>query len=70
MKAKLKVQFFSKSNGQYLQPGVIVEVVGNRGDSTVCMYQQCYYVIPNTSLDLQNEESKQTTIYDFLEEKI
>ena len=69
MKAKLKVQFFSKSNGQYLQAGTVVEVVGNRGESTVCMYQQCYYVIPNTSLELQNEEDKQTTIYDFLEEK-
>lgn len=66
-KAKLKVQFFSKANGQYLQPGSIVEIIGDRGDSKVCLFEQCYYVIPTTSLEILNENDKQTTIYDFLE---
>ena len=56
VKAALKVQFFSKTNGQYIQPGSVVEIVGSRGDNYVCMYEQCYYVIPKTSLELLKEE--------------
>lgn len=56
MDAKLKVQYFSKRNGQYIQAGENVKVVTKSGNDYVCMYNQCYYVIPETSLEFIKEE--------------